>query len=157
MCINLWGESHRHLLWEVFSLLGTVTTSKFKTPFFLQTTLGKTCVNKCLTSNSKTPSNTYLSLNLIGFSWLQNVKRKNITFQLKEMKSIIFKINAKQNTSFIYLPGAPGSSFVLLLHFCTNTINEQVINCPILSTHIACLNANVNFTHEVLFPHNNIP
>ena len=67
--------------------------------------------------------------------------------------------NTKQNTSFTYLLGAPGpdGGLYLFLHFGTKTITEQVINCPILSTHNACMNVNINFTHEVLFPHNNIP
>ena len=62
------------------------------------------------------PINTHLSLTNIGFSLLQNNKKGNLKFTVKR---IIFLLNqdARQDTSFTYLPGEPSSGFFPFFSF----------------------------------------
>ena len=66
-------------------------------------------------NNVKATINTHLSLMHMELLLLQNNKRENLKFTVKR---IIFLLNpnAKQDTSFTLLPGAPFPS--LLLFFC---------------------------------------
>ena len=105
--------------------------------------------------NCKLPTNMHLSLLTLGFSLLQNIQKKRkykLTVKVNHFQN---QKMLKQNISYTYLSGAHGPSFILLfLHLLflgTITINLAT------GYKLSYINANVNFTHIVLFPHNKIP